>query len=101
MNKNGETISEQLLVSPLVPATYTLSSRVNKNVISLELRNSRKRNINKLITDYKVLDLKSSMIVQEGKVLDNNIDINSLGKGVYGLQVADEDGKSYNTKFIK
>lgn len=101
MNKNGETISEQLLVSPLVPATYTLSSRVNKNVISLELRNSRKRNINKLITDYKVLDLKSSMIVQEGKVLDNNIDINSLGKGVYGLQVADEDDKSYNTKFIK
>lgn len=101
MNKNGETISEQLLVSPLVPATYTLSSRVDKNVISLELRNSRKRNINKLITDYKVLDLNSSMIVQEGKVLDNNIDINSLGKGVYGLQVADEDGKSYNTKFIK
>ena len=101
MNKNGETISEQLLVSPLVPVTYTLSSRVNKNVISLELRNSRKRNINKLITDYKVLDLNSSMIVQEGKVLDNNIDINSLGKGVYGLQVADEDGKFYNTKFIK
>lgn len=101
MNKNGETISEQLLVSPLVPATYTLSSRVDKNVISLELRNSRKRNINKLITDYKVLDLNSSMIVQEGKVLDNNIDINSLGKGVYGLQVADEDGKLYNTKFIK
>ena len=54
-----------------------------------------------MITDYKVLDLNSSMIVQEGKVLDNNIDINSLGKGVYGLQVADEDGKSYNTKFIK
>lgn len=101
MNKNGETISEQLLVSPLVPATYTLSSRVDKNVISLELRNSRKKNINKLITDYKVLDLNSSMVVQEGKVLDNNIDINSLGKGVYGLQVADEDGKSYNTKFIK
>ena len=101
MNKNGETISEQLLVSPLVPATYTLSSRVDKNVISLELRNSRKRNINKLITDYKVLDLNSSMIVQEGKVLDNNIDINSLGKGVYGLQVTDEDGKFYNTKFIK
>lgn len=101
MNKNGETISEQLLVSPLVPATYTLSSRVDKNVISLELRNSRKRNINKLITDYKVLDLNSSMVVQEGKVLDNNIDINSLGKGVYGLQVADEDGKFYNTKFIK
>ena len=41
MNKNGETISEQLLVSPLVPATYTLSSRVDKNVISLELRNSQ------------------------------------------------------------
>ena len=101
MNKNGETISEQLLVSPLVPATYTLSSRVDKNVISLELRNSRKRNIDKLITDYKVLDLNSSMIVQEGKVLDNNIDINSLGKGVYGLQVTDEDGKFYNTKFIK
>lgn len=101
MNKNGETISEQLLVSPLVPPTYTLNSRVDKNVISLELRNSRRKSINKAITDYKVLDLNSSMIVQEGKVLDNNIDINSLGKGVYGLQVADEDGKSYNTKFIK
>lgn len=101
MNKNGETISEQLLVAPLVPPTYTLNSRVGKNVISLELRNSRKKNISKVITDYKVLDLNSSMIIQEGKVIDNNIDINSLSKGIYGLQVADEDGKSYNTKFIK
>lgn len=41
------------------------------------------------------------MIVREGKVDNNIIDISSLEKGMYGLQVSDTEGRSYDTKFVR
>lgn len=90
MNKYGETVSEQLIVAPLVPATYTLNSQVNSGLLSLKLEKGRKRSLDdRALIDYKVLDLNRSMIVREGKVDNNIIDISSLEKGMYGLQVSD------------
>lgn len=102
MNKYGETVSEQLIVAPLVPATYTLNSQVNGDLLSLKLEKGRKRSLDdRALIDYKVLDLNRSMIVKEGKVDNNIIDISSLEKGMYGLQVSDTEGRSYDTKFVR
>lgn len=102
MNKYGETVSEQLIVAPLVPATYTLNSQVNGDLLSLKLEKGRKRSLDdRALIDYKVLDLNRSMIVKEGKVANNIIDISSLEKGMYGLQVSDTEGRFYNTKFVR
>ena len=102
MNKYGETVSEQLIVAPLVPATYTLNSQVNGDLLSLKLEKGRKRSLDdRALIDYRVLDLNHSMIVREGKVDNNIIDISSLEKGMYGLQVSDTEGRSYDTKFVR
>ena len=102
MNKYGETVSEQLIVAPLVPATYTLNSQVNGDLLSLKLEKGRKRSLDaRALIDYRVLDLNRSMIVREGKVDNNIIDISSLEKGMYGLQVSDTEGRSYDTKFVR
>ena len=102
MNKYGETVSEQLIVAPLVPSTYTLNSQVNGDLLSLILEKGRKRSLDdRALIDYRVLDLNHSMIVREGKVDNNIIDISSLEKGMYGLQVSDTEGRSYDTKFVR
>ena len=85
-----------------MPATYTLNSQVNGGLLSLKLEKGRKRSLDdRALIDYRVLDLNHSMIVREGKVDNNIIDISSLEKGMYGLQVSDTEGRSYDTKFVR
>lgn len=102
MNKNGETISEELIVAPLMPARNNFDYRINNELITVYLKKERKLIADDiLLSEYKIVDLKQSLIMKEGKVYNNTIDIHSLNKGAYALQVIDENGKTYSAKFIK
>lgn len=102
MNKNGETISEQLILSPIAPAApHTLRHRIIDNSLLLELGNSRKEITHTKIATYKIVNLSNSTTVESGKVLNNTVDISSLKSGFYAIEVLDEETKSYSAKFTK
>lgn len=102
MNKNGETISEQLILSPIAPAApHTLRHRIIDNSLLLELGNSRKEITHTKIATYKIVNLNNSTTVESGKVLNNTVDISSLKSGFYAIEVLDEETKSYSAKFTK
>lgn len=102
MNKNGETISEELIMAPLELAKSVLDYKISNDLISLDLKKGRKLIADdKLLSEYKIVDMNKSLVMKQGEISNNTIDIHSLNKGVYGLQVVDADGEIYSAKFIK
>jgi hypothetical protein len=40
-------------------------------------------------------------VIRQGRLNDNSIDVSSLQKGIYFVQLKGENGQWFNSKFIK
>lgn len=102
VNKNGVTLSDYLIVSPVGKPVLKFDPRIGDNVLILNFKDNMGNLVEyKNVTSYQISNLMNPTIYKQGKATDNRIDVSSLPSGVYGIQVVDEQSNVYNAKIIK
>lgn len=105
INKNGTTYSDPLTVKPINLVSLKLNPDFYENLIKVNFVDENGVLFDKYIAkDYQIHSLNQYVThtVQAGNMDETNIiDIESLDKGLYVLNVRDQQNKTYSTKFQK
>lgn len=111
INANGEKQSETIYWGgdefiEYLESAYTLDASAQNNVLSLSIENKeldRTSIVPRTISHYKITNLSTSQSIEEENASDNCVlvDINDFPSGIYGISVCDNNGKTYNSKFVK
>ena len=111
INANGEKQSEIITWGgdefiEYLDNAYTLESISNNDILSLSIINNeldRTSAVPRSISHYEIININTSQVLDNKNPNENNItiDIDNFPSGIYGIQVFDNKGKVYNSKFIK
>lgn len=111
INDNGEKQSETICWGgdefiEYLENAYNLEVSAKNNILSLSITNKKLDHssiIPRLISHYKIVNLNTSQTIDDGKSNENFVTFNTYNyqPGIYGIQVLDNKGKIYNSKFIK
>lgn len=102
INKNGVTVSEQLVVSPIGKPIYKFDPVIQGDWLTFQFKDNI-GNVSefKQAVTYRLSNLANPTVYQNGNVSGNILNVSSMPSGVYGIQVIDEQSNVYNAKFIK
>lgn len=104
-NKNGTVKSEALTVDPLYLRYYIFDPKISHDIIEVEFVNEYNQVMDGQIAEnYEIHSLNQYIThpVKSGSLEETNlINIESLNKGLYVLQVKDKQNKTYSIKFQK
>ncbi len=105
INKNGITYSDPITVKPINSIKFKFDPEIYGDFIKLKFTDEDGVIYEKYVAkDYQIHSLNSyvTSTVKSGNLENTNvIDIGSLDKGLYVLNVKDEQNKTYSTKFQK
>lgn len=105
INKNGTTYSNPITVKPINSIKFKFDPEIYGDFIKLKFKDEDGVIYEKYVAkDYQIHSLNSyiTSTVKSGNLENTDvIDIGSLDKGLYVLNVKDEQNKTYSTKFQK
>ncbi|RHL34409.1 hypothetical protein DW026_12855 [Segatella copri] len=101
-NKNGSTTSYPYTLAPLDPSPINVEFRYNSKEISI-IASNRRNSGNNLIANMNITPLLpvGGVIGKQALTIGNKVEVSSLPKGSYVLNVYDIYNKKHTFKFIK